>query len=233
MRWILVHRPAPTLYDDAGRMKPTRRTTVLLADDHAIVREGLVSLLKDYDFDVVGAVGDGVALVEAARRLLPDVIITDLSMPGLSGLEVIVKLKQDDADRIVIVLTMHDDAVRATQALKAGASGFVLKESAGEELVTAIHRALAGHVHLTAAVTKAVIAQIADGDQQPTSILTARQIEVLRLTVKGLRMKEIASNLNLSPRTVETHKYEMMQALGLHSTAELVTYAIKHHLVGD
>jgi len=212
-------------------MPTTRSTTVLVADDHAIVLEGLVSLLKDYAFEVVGAVGDGEKLVEAARRLKPDVIVTDLSMPGLSGLEVLTILKQERIESKVVVLTMHHDASWATQALKAGASAFLLKASAGEELVTAIQQALQGHVYLAAAVTQAVIDQIADAG--PPAQLTARQIEVLRLIVKGQRMKEIASTLNLSTRTVETHKYEMMQVLGLRTTAELVRYALEHHVVGD
>jgi DNA-binding NarL/FixJ family response regulator len=213
-------------------MPTTRRTTVLVADDHAIVLEGLVSLLKDYAFEVVGAVGDGEKLVEAARRLKPDVIVTDLSMPGLSGLEVLTILKQERIESKVVVLTMHHDASWATQALKAGASAFLLKASAGEELVSAIQQALQGHVYLAAAVTQAVIDQIADSGAPPSQ-LTARQIEVLRLIVKGQRMKEIASTLNLSTRTVETHKYEMMQVLGLRTTAELVRYAIEHRVVGD
>src|SRR5688500_902920 len=108
----------------------TRPTTVLLADDHAIVLEGLVSLLQAHEFDVVGAVGDGTKLIEAAGRLKPDVIVTDLSMPGLSGLDVLIKLKEARIDSKVVVLTMHNDAERATQALKAGASAFLLKESA-------------------------------------------------------------------------------------------------------
>lgn len=214
-------------------MKPTRRTTVLIADDHPIVREGLVSLLREYDFDVVGNVGDGATLVEEAKRLKPDVVVIDLSMPQMSGLEVLIKLKQERIDSKVVVLTMHNDATRATQAMKAGASAFLLKESAGEELVTAIQHVLQGHVYLTAAVTQAVIAQIADPGGRSAAALTARQIEVLRLIVKGQRMKEIASSLNLSTRTVETHKYEMMQALGLHSTAELVRYALEQRLAGD
>ena len=213
-------------------MPTTRSTTVLVADDHAIVLEGLVSLLKDYAFEVVGAVGDGEKLVEAARRLKPDVIVTDLSMPGLSGLEVLTILKQERIESKVVVLTMHHDASWATQALKAGASAFLLKASAGEELVTAIQQALQGHVYLAAAVTQAVIDQIAESGSAPAQ-LTARQIEVLRLIVKGQRMKEIASTLNLSTRTVETHKYEMMQVLGLRTTAELVRYALEHHVVGD
>jgi DNA-binding NarL/FixJ family response regulator len=211
----------------------TRQVTVLVADDHAIVMEGLVSLLKEHDFDVVGAVGDGEKLMESARRLKPDVIVTDLSMPGLTGLDALVKLKAEKIESKVVVLTMHNDAERATAALKAGASAFLLKESAGEELVTAIHQALQGRVYLTAAVTKSVIERMAEtpGTQSPP--LTPRQLDVLRLIVKGQRMKEIASVLHLSTRTVETHKYEMMQVLGLKSTAELVRYALEQRIVGD
>jgi DNA-binding NarL/FixJ family response regulator len=214
-------------------MPSARRTTVLIADDHAIVMEGLVSLLKEHDFDVVGAVGDGEKLIEAARRLKPDVIVTDLSMPGLTGLDVLVKLKAEHIDSKVVVLTMHNDAERATQALKAGASAFLLKESAGEELVTAINQALQGRVYLTAAVTRSVIERMADTGGQPAPQLTSRQLDVLRLIVKGQRMKEIAATLRLSTRTVETHKYEMMQVLDLHSTAELVRYALEQRIVGD
>ena len=216
-------------------MKTTRTTTVLLADDHAIVLEGLVSLLQAHDFDVVGAVGDGEKLIAAAGRLKPDVIVTDLSMPGLNGLDVLIRLKEARIESKVVVLTMHNDAERATQALKAGASAFLLKESAGEELVNAIRHALEGRVYLTAAVTRSVIERMADsgGQAAAASELTPRQVEVLRLIVKGQRMKEIAATLRLSTRTVETHKYEMMQVLGLHSTAELVRYAIEQRLITD
>ena len=214
-------------------MQTPRRTTVLIADDHAIVMEGLVSLLKEHDFNVVGAVADGQSLLEAARRLKPDVIVTDLSMPNLSGLDVLIKLKEERIDSKVVMLTMHNDSARATQALKAGASGFLLKESAGEELVKAIHQALQGHVYLTASVTRAVIDQMADNGCRPAPELTTRQLDVLRLIVKGQRMKEIAATLNLSTRTVETHKYDMMQVLGMHSTAELVRYALEQRIVGD
>ena len=210
-----------------------RPTTVLIADDHAIVKEGLVSLLKEHAFDVVGAVGDGHMLIDAARRLRPDAIVTDLSMPGLSGLEVLTLLKAEHIDSKVVVLTMHNDGERATQALRAGASAFLLKESAGEELVTAIQQALQGHVYLTPAVTRAVMERMAVPAGPPSPELTSRQREVLRLIVKGQRMKEIAATLQLSPRTVETHKYEMMQVLDAHSTAELVRYAIEHRLIED
>ena len=138
-----------------------RRHSVIVADDHAIVKEGLVSLLKEHDFDVVGAVGDGHALMDAARRLRPDVIVTDLSMPGLSGLDVLTRLKAEHIDSKVIVLTMHHDADLATAAMRAGAIGFLLKHSAGEELLTAIHQALEGRVYLTPALTKEVIERMA------------------------------------------------------------------------
>ena len=131
-----------------------RRNTVLLADDHAIVQEGLARLLEDNDFDVVGAVGDGELLIDAAKRLRPDVIVTDLSMPGLSGLDVLARLKAEGVDSKVIVLTMHNDANLATIAMRGGAAGFLLKESAGEELLTAIRQALQGRVYLTPALTK-------------------------------------------------------------------------------
>ena len=208
-----------------------RKTTVLVADDHAIVKEGIVNLLKEHDFDVVGAVGDGHELIDTAKRLRPDVIITDLAMPGLSGLDVLARLKAEHIDSKVIVLTMHNDAELATRAMRAGASGFLLKDSAGEELLNAIHQALQGRVYLTAMMTRAVMERMAASPGQSEPQLTARQRDVLRLILEGRRMKEIAATLQLSTRTVETHKYEMMEVLGVHSTAELVRYAVKHRLI--
>jgi DNA-binding NarL/FixJ family response regulator len=207
-----------------------RRSTILLADDHAIVTEGLVRLLRDHDFDVVGAVGDGQALIDAAKRLRPDVIVTDLSMPGLSGLDVLARLKAEGIDSKVIVLTMHKDADLATVAMRGGASGFLLKESAGDELLAAIRQALQGGVYLAPALTRDVMERMTGSSGASEPQLTVRQRDVLRLIVKGQRMKEIAANLGLSTRTVETHKYEMMETLGLHSTAELVRYALDRRL---
>jgi DNA-binding NarL/FixJ family response regulator len=209
-----------------------RQPTVLVADDHAIVKEGLVQLLTDHDFEVVGAVANGQELLEAATRLRPDVIVTDLSMPGLSGLDVLSRLKTEGVDSKIIVLTMHCDAELATRAMRAGASGFLVKESAGEELVVAINQVLQGRVYLAPAVTGGVMARMAvQGQTEPQ--LTARQLDVLRHILLGKRMKEIAATLNLSTRTVETHKYQMMEVLGVHSTTELVRYAIEHRLIVD
>ena len=209
-----------------------RRTTILIADDHAMVVEGLGHLLKD-QFDVVGGVSDAPQLLEAAARLRPDVVLTDISMPGLSGIEAIRRLKAARSDTKVIVLTMHADAELATEAVRAGASGFLVKHSAGEELLTAIQEVLQGRMYLTPAVTADVFARMSEGASNAEPRLTPRQREVLRLIAEGRRMKEIAGILNLSTRTVETHKYEMMHALGMQSTAELVRYAIQHRLVGN
>jgi DNA-binding NarL/FixJ family response regulator len=211
----------------------TRRITVLVADDHAIVKEGLVRVLEEHDFEVVGAVGDGESLMTAARQLRPDVIVTDLTMPGLSGLDVLVLLKAEHTDSKVVVLTMHNDGDKAAQSLRAGASAFLLKESAGDELVNAIRQALQGRVYLTPAVTRAVMERMAAADGPSEPALTPRQRDVLRLIVKGQRMKEIAAALQLSTRTVETHKYQMMEVLGVHSTAELIKYAILRRLIAD
>jgi len=202
-----------------------RRTKVLLADDHAIVAEGLATLLKDH-FDLLETVGDGSALIDAARKLRPDVIVTDIAMPVLSGLEALRRLKATRNEAKVIFLTMHADAQLATEAFRAGASGYVLKQSAGEELIAAIEEVLKGRTYLTPLITKNVIAYLTESTP-PTVKLTPRQREVLRLIADGRRMKEIGAILELSTRTVESHKYEMMRALGVQSTAELVRYAIQ------
>ena len=206
------------------------RATLLLADDHALVAEGLATLLKGH-FDLVGTVGDGSQLIEAAQKLRPDVIVADMAMPVLSGLEALRRLKAEGIDAKVIFLTMYADAQLATEALRAGASGYVLKHSAGEELVRAIQEVVQGRVYLTPLLTKDVITTLTEPTTQPPVRLTPRQREVLRLIAEGRRMKEIAATLQLSTRTVETHKYEMMRALGVDSTAALVRYAIELGLV--
>jgi DNA-binding NarL/FixJ family response regulator len=207
-----------------------RRTRVLLADDHAIVAEGLATLLKGH-FDLVGTVGNGNELIEAARKLRPDVIVADIAMPVLSGLEALRRLKAAKSSAKVIFLTMHADAQLATEAFLAGASGYVLKQSAGEELIAAIQEVLQGRTYLTPLITKEVIASLTETMPELAVKLTPRQREVLQLIAEGKRMKEIGAILELSTRTVETHKYEMMRALGVESTAGLVRYAIQIGLV--
>ncbi|MGZ8445538.1 MAG: response regulator [Candidatus Binatia bacterium] len=207
-----------------------QRTKVLVADDHAMVVEGLAALLKER-FELVGTVGDGSALIDAARKLRPDVIIADMTMPVLSGLEALRRLKAAKSAAKVIILTMHPDAELATEAFRAGASGYVLKVSAGEELITAIEEVVQGRMYLTPLITKDIISRLTEPAPKPAVKLSPRQLEVLRFIAEGRRMKEIAAILDLSTRTVETHKYEMMRSLGVESTAELVRYAIQIGLV--
>jgi DNA-binding NarL/FixJ family response regulator len=208
-----------------------RRPSVIIADDHTIVAEGLVRLLSGR-FDVLATVADAPSLVEAAERLRPDVIVADLEMPsgsGLDALERLKKLKKRGVTSKFVILTMHGEAGVAARAMRAGASAFLLKHAAGDELVNAIGEVLNGRTYLTPAVTKDVLA--AFEQPRPDEVqLTPRQRDVLRLIVEGRRMKEIAAALHLSARTVETHKYEMMRALSVQSTAELIALAVKKGL---
>ncbi len=207
------------------------RATVLLADDHAIVLEGLAGLLRD-EFTVLGTVADGPSLIDAARRLRPDVIVTDLAMPGMSGLEALRRLKAEAIPVKVIFLTMHADAQLAAQALRAGASGFVVKHAAAKDLISAIHTVARGGRYIPPQIASDVLIALAEGEDRRARPLTARQRDVLALIAEGRTMKEVADALGLSPRTVESHKYQVMEALGLKTTADLVRYAIEHGLAG-
>jgi len=214
-------------------MSPARRPRVLLADDHVMVAEALKSLLAP-EFDLVGVVEDGRALVEAAGKLRPDVIVADVTMPHLNGIDALVRLRQG-GDRVpVVFLTMHRDVTFARRALDAGASGFVLKHSAPAELVTAIRAALDGRTYLTPQLAGEVLDAMKQGPERtsdPIASLTPRQREVLQLLAEGLSAKQIAAKLEISARTVEFHKYQMMETLGIRTNAELIHFAIKHGLV--
>jgi DNA-binding NarL/FixJ family response regulator len=214
-------------------MSSRRRARVLLADDHLLVAEALRSLLIS-EFELVGVVEDGRALVEAAGRLRPDVIVADVTMPHLNGIDALIQLRQG-GDRVpVVFLTMHRDVTFARRALDAGASGFVLKHSAPAELLSAIHAALEGRTYLTPQLAGEVLEAMKQGPEKaadPVESLTPRQREVLRFLAEGRSAKEIASSLSVSARTVEFHKYQMMETLGLHTSAELIHFAIKHGLV--
>jgi DNA-binding NarL/FixJ family response regulator len=207
-----------------------RLPTVLLADDHVVFTDGVVQLFQGR-FDVVGTVADGSLLLDAVARLHPDVIVMDISMPKLSGLEALRQLKSKQDQTKVIFLTMHAEAKLAAEALRVGAKGFLVKESSGAELINAVDAVLQGRTYLTSALTEEVLALTASPADPAVVTLSARQREVLRLIVNGQRMKEIGATLNLSPRTVETIKYEMMRDLNVHSTAELVRYAVENRLV--
>ncbi len=205
---------------------------VLLADDHAIVSQGLEALLQE-SFDLVGSVRDGRALVASVSELKPDVVVTDISMPGLNGLEAIRQIKKIRPITKIVALTMHSEPSLVAEALKAGASGYVLKSSAVEELERAIREVMLGRTYVTSLIAKDVFAVLMEsgGAAGTEPQLTARQREVLQLIGEGRTMKEIAVALNISPRTAESHKYDMMQVLGCKTTADLIRHAVKLRLV--
>lgn len=206
---------------------------VLLADDHQIVLDGLRSLLSP-EFELVGTALNGRELLEQAQRLQPDAIVADISMPLLNGIDAAQQLHAAGCRAKIVFLTMHPDQTYATRALDAGAFGYVLKHAASDELVTAIKAALRGETYLSPSVrTESLEAARASTSANTKSLaeLTPRQREVLQLVAEGKSAKEIASILDISPRTAETHKYKMMDELGLKTSAELVQYAIRHGLV--
>ncbi|MBV8732252.1 MAG: response regulator transcription factor [Acidobacteriia bacterium] len=212
-----------------------RKTRVLLADDHAVVAQGLEALLKDA-FDLVGVVHDGRALLEAAQKLKPDVIVTDISMPLLNGIDAVKQIRASLPQSKVVILTMHADTQLAVKAFRAGASGYVLKISPGDEFITAINQVAQGRAYVTPLLAKNVIDVLIEAGGGPRELkdpLSARQREVLQLIAEGRTMKEIAAILHISPRTAESHKYEIMQVLGLETTAQLVQYAIREKLVSE
>ena len=207
------------------------RPRVLLADDHRMVAEGLRSLLSN-DFELVGVVEDGHALIAAAKKLRPDIIIADISMAHLNGIDALVQLRQHDPEVRVIFLTMHPEVAYARRAFEAGATGYVLKHSAPAELVEAIRAALSGKSYLSPALVGAMMQGLGSKPAlDPITQLTPRQREILQLFAEGLSAKEIAASLAVSTRTVEFHKYQVMERLHLHTGAELVHFAIKHGLV--
>jgi DNA-binding NarL/FixJ family response regulator len=204
---------------------------VLLADDHALILGAFEKLLSDH-CQIVGQVSDGRALVEAAERLRPDLIVLDISMPLLNGLEAARQIKQRLRDVKLLFLTMNEDSDLAAEAFRAGASGYLLKRSAVSELTTAIREVLQGRTYITPLVAEGLVGSLLRGeDDKPGEALTARQREVLQLLAEGRSMKEVAAVLDVTPRTVAFHKYEMMKQLKVKSTAELIQYAVRHHIV--
>ena len=207
---------------------------VLLADDHAMVAEGLKALLKE-PFDLVGVVHDGRALLESAGKLHPDVIVTDISMPLLNGLDAVRAIRAEHPDTRIIIITMHRDTHLAASAFRAGVSGYLLKVSPGEELVKAVREVAQGRSYVTTLLAKDLINLLMDNtaSRENESPLTRRQREVLQLIAEGRTMKEVAGLLNISPRTAESHKYDIMQALSVQTTAELIQCAMRMKLVAE
>jgi DNA-binding NarL/FixJ family response regulator len=207
------------------------RPRVLLADDHELLLGAFEKLLTP-DFEIVGQVADGRSLVDAAEKLRPDVIVLDIAMPQLNGLDAARKIKQSVRDAKLVFVTMNEDGDLAAEAFRAGASAYLLKRSAASELATAIREVMQGRSYVTPLVTEGLVGSLLHIENHPGSHeLTSRQREVLQLLAEGNSMKEVAAVLKLTPRTVAFHKYQMMDQLHIKSTAELIRYAVRHHIV--
>jgi DNA-binding NarL/FixJ family response regulator len=199
------------------------------------VAEGLRSLLEP-EFELVGVVQDGRSLIAEAERIRPEVIVLDISMPLLNGIEAAQQIHKSDPNVKLIFLTMHADVAFVREAFRAGASGYLLKRAAVSELVTAIRETLKGRSYLTPLITHETLHFFLGKPPEAVTAqdeLTARQREVLQLVAEGRSIKEIASVLNISPKTAAFHKYRIMDQLGLRTTAELTQYAIKHGIVSN
>jgi DNA-binding NarL/FixJ family response regulator len=212
---------------DADRMAKPR---VLLADDHTLLLEAFQKLLAD-DCEIVGAVSNGRALVAAAATLRPDVVVVDVTMPLLNGIDAARQIRQADSDVRIIFLTMNEDPDLAAEAFRAGASGYLLKRSAASELLTAINEVMKRRSYITPLVTEGLVGSMLHGLDSRPPTLTPRQREIVQLVAEGRSMKEVGAILNIAPRTVAFHKYRIMEQLHLKSTAELIQFAIKHHIV--
>ncbi|MFY4727591.1 response regulator [Nitrospira sp. BLG_2] len=214
-----------------------KKPRVLMADDHSILLAGVRKLLEER-YDVVGMVEDGRALLEAAERFKPDLILVDISMPLLNGLDAVRQLKNSQPDVKLLFLTMHASPQYATEAFKAGGSGYLLKQSAVSELPQAIEAVLQGKYYLTPSIAKPIIEQALKAGEKPAvkgsiAELTPRQREVLQLIGEGKRTKEVAELLKLSVKTVEFHKNCLMKELNIHTTTELMRYAITQGLTHE
>jgi DNA-binding NarL/FixJ family response regulator len=212
------------------------RSTIVLADDHALVRQGLRAVLEsEPDFAVVGEVGDGLAVADAVERLTPDVLIVDVVMPGLSGLEVTRQVMQRSPGTRVVVLSMYANEAYVLEALRNGALGYVLKDASASDLVRAVREAVAGRRYLSPPLSEQAIEDYArrtlpDG-LDPYDALTTREREVLHLAAQGCSNPEIADRLSISPRTVETHRANLMRKLELRGQTDLVLYAVRRGII--
>jgi two-component system, NarL family, response regulator NreC len=212
---------------------------ILLADDHTILRAGLKMMLNAQpDMEVVGEAQDGRHAISEAYRLQPDIVLMDITMPDLSGIEATRQIKKTQPDVKILVLTMHENDEYVFQALRAGASGYMLKEAADTELITALHVIQSGQFYLSPAAQSVMVGdylhRVRNGDEKDSySSLTEREREILRFVAEGYTNNQIAERLVISPKTVDTHRTHVMDKLNLHSRAELVKYAMRRGLLED
>lgn len=204
---------------------------ILIAEDQLLVRQGLAALLKAEDVEIIGEAEDGVSAVDMAKSLKPDIVLMDLSMPGLDGVEATRRLKRAAPQIRVLILTIANCERRVAEALAAGADGYALKRLGHEELMSAINSVRMGRQYLGPGLDVELVREHLDGGEANVPSLTAREMEVLRLIAQGLKNREIADTLSIAIKTVETHRTKIMQKLDLHNSAELATYAIRRGLI--
>ena len=215
----------------------TDKISVLLADDHVVLRSGLALLLNGQtELEVVGEASTGIEAINQATELQPDLILLDLNMPGLNGLDALPTIKQEAPDSKILILTMHNDPEYLRQAIKMGASGYILKKAADTELLSAMQAVLQGGIYVHPSMTKDLLTdffpeQGQDGDKDVWETLSPRERQVLRLVALGHTSAEIAEQLSLSAKTVETYRYRGMEKLGLQTRATLVRFALKRGLL--
>jgi DNA-binding NarL/FixJ family response regulator len=226
-----VHNPAYS--EEEAKMSTPSRSRILIADDHTLVADLCRNLLEG-EFEIVGTVSDGRAMVRAAAKLRPDVIVVDIAMPVLNGLDAGQQVKELLPAVKLIFLTMNTDIELAAEAFRRGAAAYLLKTCAAKEMVTAVREVLQGRSYMSQTICKDEVNYLRRKEKklvEEDERLTERQREVLQLLAEGKVMKEIGGILNMTPRTVAFHKYRMMEALGARSNAELVRYAVRHHIV--
>src|SRR5689334_22118282 len=206
---------------------------VVIADDHTILREGLRQLLTSApDIDVVGEAGDGHEVMTRVRGDEFDVLLLDMSMPGRSGIELIKLVKSERPKLRILVLSMHEEQQYAVRAIKAGAAGYMTKESATAQLVAAIRKVAAGGAFISAAVAEQfALGAMPNATAEPHATLSDREFQIFKMLVEGSSVSHIADRLNLSVKTVSTHKAHIMQKMGMGNQSELIRYAIEHHLM--
>ncbi len=209
---------------------------VLIADDHAVVRAGLRALIHDEpELNLVGEATGGVEAVEMTRQLVPDIVLLDISMPDLDGIQVTRQLRQAESPARILILTVHEDEGLLREALKAGASGYILKKAAESELISAVHVVMRGDLFVDPAMMRSLLGGSAQDENALTRAgiepLTRREVDVLKLIVQGYTNRQIAEELSISTRTVEGHRSNLSDKLGLHTRVELVRYAKEHNLI--
>ena len=210
----------------------SRKLRILLADDHAVVRQGFRRILESQpDMEIIGEAGNGREAVELAGKLTPDLVVMDVAMPELNGIEATRRLKDGSPRTRVLALSMHKDAVYVREILRAGAQGYLLKDAIDADLVAAVRAVAGGEGYLSPGVANAVLTDYRQHVTDPIDLLSSREREVLQLIAEGKTNKEIAVLLNLSVYTVDAHRGRIMEKLNLHSTGELVRFAVRKGLI--